>query len=99
VFVAADHFWCPIKGDNRTRTGPDVMAVFGRPPGHRRSYLPWREGDVVPQVIFEILSPSNSPLAMLDKLNGHDRFGVREYYVFDPDSSELRGWDRPAISP
>src|SRR5438034_368854 len=44
VFVAGDLFWYPVEGDSSARTAPDVMVAFGRPKGHRGSYLQWREG-------------------------------------------------------
>ncbi len=59
VFVAGDLLWYPVEGDNTIRRAPDVMVVFGRPKGHRGSYLQWREDNIAPQVVFEILSPGN----------------------------------------
>jgi hypothetical protein len=50
VFVAGDLLWYPIEGDNKTRTAPDALVVFGRPKGYRGSYMQWREeGGVAPQ--------------------------------------------------
>ena len=59
VFVAADLFWYPVEGGSETRAAPDVMVVFGRPKGHRRSYMQWEEDGIPPEVVFEILSPSS----------------------------------------
>ena len=39
VFVAGDLLWYPVEGNNVIRAAPDVMVVFGRPPGDRGSYL------------------------------------------------------------
>ena len=96
VFVAGDLFWYPVEGDNRTRLSPDTMVVFGRPKGHRRSYLQWLEGGIAPQVVFEILSPSNRPAEMQHKFGLYERFGVEEYYIYDPDSGLLEGYRRRA---
>lgn len=41
VFVAGDLFWYPVEGRPEVRMAPDVMVVFGRPKGHRLSYLQW----------------------------------------------------------
>ena len=60
VFIAGDLFWYPVEGNNAIRTAPDVMLVFGRPKGERRSYQQWREGNIAPQVVFEILSVGES---------------------------------------
>jgi len=94
VFVAADLFWYPIEGDNKTRAAPDVMVVFGRPKGDRDSYRQWEEGGVAPQVVFEILSPSNTLSELLDKSLFYGQFGVQEYYIYDPDGGGLYGFVR-----
>ncbi|MBH8577186.1 Uma2 family endonuclease [Nostocaceae cyanobacterium CENA369] len=94
VFVAGDLLWYTIEGDNLTRRAPDVMVIFGRPKGDRGSYLQWRENNVPPQVVFEILSPSNTAKEMIAKYKFYERYGVEEYYLYDPDSGELSGWLR-----
>jgi Uma2 family endonuclease len=94
VFVAGDLFWYPIEGDNKTRVAPDVMVVFGRPKGDRDSYRQWEEGNIAPQVVFEILSPSNTLTELLDKSLFYERYGVQEYYIYDPDGGGLYGFVR-----
>jgi Uma2 family endonuclease len=94
VFVAGDLLWYPLEGDNKTRTAPDVMVVLGRPKGDRGSYRQWEEENIAPQVVFEILSPGNRRAEMSRKLLFYDRFGVQEYYLYDPDKNELSGWIR-----
>lgn len=59
VFVAGDLLWYPIEGDNTTKLAPDVMVAIGAPKGRRGSYQQWKENNIPPQVVFEILSPSN----------------------------------------
>lgn len=95
VFVAGDLFWYPLR-DRRIADAmaPDVMVAFGRPKGMRRCYKQWEEGDIAPQVVFEIRSPSNSAKDMAEKLAYYDRFGVEEYYVYDPPSNTLEVWLR-----
>lgn len=94
VFIGGDLLWYPVKGDNKIRVAPDVLVAFGRPKGHRGSYRTWEENNIAPQVVFEILSPGNTPKEMVDKLKFYDRYGVEEYYLYDPDSIELSGWIR-----
>jgi Uma2 family endonuclease len=94
VFVAGDLFWYPVEGDNKLRTAPDVLVAFGRPKGDRGSYLQWVEDNVSPQVVFEVLSPGNSFREMLNKFRFYERYGVEEYYLYDPDEGELEGWLR-----
>ncbi|MBW4683800.1 MAG: Uma2 family endonuclease [Komarekiella atlantica HA4396-MV6] len=94
VFVAGDLFWYPVEGRNTIVNAPDIMVVLGRPKGDRLSYMQWKEGGIAPQVVFEILSPSNTPNEMDKKLLFYDRYGVEEYYIYDPDKNNLRGWLR-----
>lgn len=94
VFVAADLLWYPVEGRPDIRAAPDVFVVFGRPKGHRRSYLQWEEGGIAPQVVFEILSPGNRYQPLLEKFRFYERYGVEEYYQYDPDFGILEGWIR-----
>ncbi len=87
VFVAGDLLWYPVEGAPHIRVAPDVMVAFGRPKGHRGSYQQWKEENIAPQVVFEILSPGNSMSEMLRKREFYMRHGVQEYYVYDPDSN------------
>jgi Uma2 family endonuclease len=94
VFIAGDLLWYPVEGDNKIRTAPDVFAVFGRPKGYRGSYRQWEEGNIPPQVVFEILSPGNRPGVMQEKFDFYDLYGVEEYYIYDPHYERLTGWLR-----
>ncbi len=94
VFVAGDLFWYPVEGRPNIVNTPDVMVVFGRSKGDRGSYQQWNEEEIAPQVVFEILSASNTQDEMDKKLLFYERHGVEEYYIYDPDSNRLRGWLR-----
>jgi len=94
VFVAGDLLWYPVEGENKIRAAPDAMVVFGRPKGHRGSYRQWTEGNIPPQVVFEILSPGNTAREMRKKRGFYSRHGVTEYYQYDPDRIVFRGWMR-----
>lgn len=89
VFVAMDHLWYPVKGEPEIRAAPDVYVVFGRPKGHRGSYKQWEEAGIAPQVAFEILSPGNDTMEMIEKQLFYEEYGVQEYYVYDPEKDVL----------
>ena len=91
VFVAGDLLWYPLEGNNKKRQAPDVMVVFGRPKGERGSYQQWKEDNIAPQVVFEILSPGNTQTEMSRKLLFYERYEVEEYYIYDPHKNELSG--------
>ncbi len=94
VFVAGDLLWYPVEGSNTIRRAPDAMVVFGRPKGYRGSYQQWLEGGIAPQVVFEVLSPGNRLAEMTAKFEFYQRYGVEEYYVYDPDKVDFTGWLR-----
>lgn len=94
VFVAGDLLWYPVEGNNKIRVAPDTMVAFGRSKGYRGSYMQWKEGNIAPQVVFEILSPGNRPAEMVNKWRFYDRYGVEEYYLIAPDKKDVSGWQR-----
>lgn len=89
VFVAGDLLWYPVEGQTQIAAAPDTMVVFGRSKGDRGSYKQWEEDNIAPQVVFEILSPSNKSVEMAKKLLFYDRYGVEEYYIYNPDNNNL----------
>jgi hypothetical protein len=93
VFVAGDLFWYPVEG-TLIRQAPDVMVAFGRPKGDRRSYKQWEEDNIAPQVVFEILSHSNTRKEMNAKFDFYQAYGVEEYYLYDPYKNHLKVWLR-----
>jgi Uma2 family endonuclease len=91
VFVAGDLLWYPVQGRPDICVAPDTLVAIGRPKGERGSYKQWVENGVAPQVVFEVLSPNNRVSEMERKLDFYDRYGVDEYYIYDPDEIELFG--------
>jgi Uma2 family endonuclease len=89
VFIAGDLFWYPVEGHPEIRVAPDTLVVFDRPSGHRGSYRQWDEGGIAPQVVFEVLSPGNRFGEMSAKFDFYRRYGVEEYYIYDPDPARL----------
>lgn len=97
VFIAGDLLWYPVRHTQK-RVAPDVMVALRRPKGRRGSYKQWLEDNIAPQVAFEILSPSNKDRRGLDSLEDkfdfYETYGVKEYYIYDPDDLILEGWQR-----
>ncbi len=96
VFVAGDLLWYPVPVDRPPAPcqAPDAMVVFGRPDGDRGSYQQWEEENIPPQVVFEILSPSNSIGEMAGKQRFYEQYGVLETFFYDPDSQDFWGFQR-----
>ncbi len=94
IFVAGDLLWYPVEGDPTIRMAPDILVAFGRPKGYRGSYKQWEEEGIAPQVVFEILSPGNRAGELARKFDFYERYGVEEYYQYDPDHGKVSGWVR-----
>lgn len=51
-------------------------------------------GNIAPQVVFEILSSGNIMKEMFNKLLFYQKYGVQEYYIYNPDKNDLTGFIR-----
>ncbi|MGB0563768.1 MAG: Uma2 family endonuclease [Spirulinaceae cyanobacterium] len=94
AFVAGDLLWYPVQvesGETPPSQAPDAMVALGRLPGKRGSYRQWEEAGIAPQVVFEILSPSNTTGEMFAKQMFYTEHGVLEMYFYDPESYEFWG--------
>jgi Uma2 family endonuclease len=96
AFVAGDHLIYVDRTDPTACQAPDVYVAFGRPRGHRPSYKLWEENGVFPQVIFEVLAPSNDDDEMSRKRAFYFGHGAEEYYEFDPEAGTWTGFVRDA---
>jgi Uma2 family endonuclease len=98
AFVAGDHLIYVDRTDATACQAPDVYVAFGRPRGHRPCYKVWEEGGVFPQVVFEVLAPSNDGNEMSRKRAFYFEHGAEEYYEFDPEAGEWAGWVRDRVT-
>ncbi|NEO86635.1 MAG: Uma2 family endonuclease [Spirulina sp. SIO3F2] len=97
AFVAGDLLWYPVQVDKDKTPpsqAPDAMVVLGRPDADRGSYKQWEENNIAPQVVFEIISPSNTAREMADKQAFYAEHGVLEMYFYDPTSFSFWGLAR-----
>lgn len=96
AFVAGDLMWYPVqvKKPPVPAQAPDVMVVMGRPSGDRGSYKQWEEENIAPQVVFEILSPSNTMKEMTTKQMFYEEHGVLEMFFYEPETQNFWGFFR-----
>lgn len=76
--------WFPDRGDTRIRLDPDLMVVFGRPPGHRKSYRTWAEDDVAPTILVEVRSEDDTDADYRRRLGRARAYGVEEVLLIAP---------------
>jgi Uma2 family endonuclease len=94
VTVAGNMFWYPVEGNPKIVVAPDAYVIFGRPDVDRGSYKQWEEDGIAPQVVFEVLSPANTPSEMEDKREFYEHYGVEEFYIVDPYEESIQGFIR-----
>ncbi|WP_199249892.1 Uma2 family endonuclease [[Phormidium] sp. ETS-05] len=96
AFVAGDLLWYPVAVEipPAPSQAPDAMVVLGRPDGDRGSYKQWEEDNIAPQVVFEILSPSNTISEMAAKQQFYEQYGVLEMYFYNPQTHDFWGFHR-----
>jgi len=76
----------------RKHCGPDFFVVLGADPAPRTSWVAWREGGRLPNVIVEVLSRSTKPIDRGPKVRLYqDVLRTPEYFLFDPDGGQLEG--------
>ena len=95
VFVAGDLLWYPVEGKQQDPHRPRCPGRVRPAQGERGSYKQWEEGGIAPQVVFEVLSPGNRAAEMERKFQFYERYGVEEYYIYDPDNGDAGGLAPP----
>lgn len=76
------------EGNPKARFSPDVYVSIGAPKGPRRVYKLWEE-PVAPKVVFEMSSRGTWVEDAGNKKALCARFGVAEYFLFDPEADYL----------
>jgi Uma2 family endonuclease len=77
----------------RAFRGPDVFWVGGVDPHRERKvWIAWEEGGRLPDVVFEMLSPSTAKKDRTEKRDIYARvFGTAEYFLYEPITRRLEG--------
>lgn len=88
VYVAGDLLIYYEEGNPKARFAPDVFVVFGVPKRQRRVYKLWEEG-VAPAFVLELSSRGTWLDDVGNKKALCARFGVAEYFLFDPEADYL----------
>jgi Uma2 family endonuclease len=92
--VIADMMFYYEEGNPYKSISPDVMVVKGVGKHPRRVFKLWEEN--VPEVVFEISSRKTWRDDLQKKFFLYQQFGVKEYYIFDPEYDYLT--DEPLVA-
>jgi Uma2 family endonuclease len=91
VYVAGNNFLFWEEGNPKARISPDVYVVFGPSPDARDSYMSWKEGGRLPDVVFEFTSRKTQREDTDTKLPLYEHvLQTPEYFLFDPTGDYLR---------
>jgi len=84
VFLPPFDVCLNAKGDkDRSTVQPDIMVVCDK------SKLDGKRCNGAPDLLVEVLSPSNRRHDLFIKLNAYLKAGVREYWIVDPDDKTV----------
>lgn len=83
-----------VKAGKPAYKGPDFFVVWdvdGSKP--RKSWVAWEEGGRYPDLVVELVSPSTAKKDKEENLRFYaEVLRVAEYFWYDPDTRELRGY-------
>jgi Uma2 family endonuclease len=86
-------YYSPRQHKSEFFRGPDFFVVLGTEKRPRKSWVVWEEDGKYPNVIIELLSDSTAKTDRgLKKQIYQDTFRTPDYFWFDPDSLEFRGF-------
>jgi Uma2 family endonuclease len=88
VYITGNIMFYYEEGNPRKSIAPDLMVVKGVHKNPRRVFKLWEEK--VPDVVFEISSRGTWRDDLQKKYFLYQEFGVKEYYLFDPEYDYLR---------
>lgn len=88
AYISGNIMFYYEEGNPHKSFSPDVMICFDVSQEDRRTYKLWEEKQF-PQVVFEISSRSTWGEDLNKKWFLYQKFGVKEYYIFDPEYDYL----------
>lgn len=87
AYVSGDLLLYYVEGNPKVCVVPDVFLVKDHPPGRRRVYKLWEEGQP-PHVVIEVTSLKTRKADVL-KLRKFREIGVAEVFLYDPTGDYL----------
>jgi len=84
--------------DKRNVFQPDLIFLSKE----KRNFLTKKGLEGPPELVVEIISPSNSYTDRYEKKNAYQKFGIREYWIIDPANQTLEiyfgsTWIKPQL--
>jgi Uma2 family endonuclease len=73
---------------------PDLAVILG---DHYEELLDAKVIPIIPEIVAEVLSPSETPRMIHRKLKQYFEAGVKEVWLIDPDVREIEVWTGPTL--
>ncbi|NES25804.1 MAG: Uma2 family endonuclease [Symploca sp. SIO3E6] len=87
-------YYSPQQRKSEDFRGPDFFVVLNTENKPRKSWVVWEENGQYPNIIIELLSDSTAQTdRKLKKQIYQDIFRTPEYFWFDPQSQEFKGFE------
>jgi Uma2 family endonuclease len=86
-------YFSETQARNNDFRGPDVFVAMDTTQRERRAWVVWEENGQVPDVIIELLSETTEHIDRGEKMRVYARLRVGEYFLFDPFSGVLEGYE------
>jgi Uma2 family endonuclease len=77
-----------------TRLAPDVAVILG---DRRAELAEAKVIPIIPDIVVEVLSPSETPRMVVRKLKHYFTAGVKEVWLIDPDTKSAEIWTGPTL--
>jgi len=77
-----------------TRRAPDLAIILGDP---SKELADAKVIHKIPEIVMEVLSPSETPRMIVRKLKQYFEAGVKEVWLIDPDEKEVEIWTGPSL--
>jgi Uma2 family endonuclease len=86
-------YFSELQVKNNDFRGPDVFVVLDTERKERKSWVAWKEGGRLPDVVIELTSETTAHLDRGEKKRIYAKvWRLPEYFIFDPFSIELEGY-------
>jgi Uma2 family endonuclease len=77
-----------------TRRAPDLAVILG---DRHRELWEAKVIPIIPEIVAEVLSPSETPRMIHRKLKQYFEAGVKEVWLIDPEAQEVDVWTGPSL--
>ncbi len=91
VMMISENFYALASS---TRRAPDLAVILG---SRRKELAPATVIQIIPEIVAEVLSPSETPRKIHRKLKQYFEAGVKEVWIVDAEDRTVEIWTGPSL--